>query len=201
MGGGGDGCAVPCGGGNGGGGSMMEVKNLDIPKMAWLEHEVFMEAHRLNAFAIANGNVLESKGLGRDSVPPPPYRQTRILSCLYMIFVFPKELWAGTSIGENVIESLTKNSFLKTLADDDVKKFLRHIRNSIAHARINVLPDGSAEFIDKDSSGKIKFRKTLDFSQVQGLLSVVGSAFANLRENPNRTEGLEQLRSKSWPQF
>jgi HEPN pEK499 p136 len=173
------------------------VQQIDIPLISWFEQEVFTEAHRLNAFAIATENVLANRGMTRDALPPPPYLQTRVLSCLYLLLVFPKELWAGTSTEHTVIDRLTKNTLLAELSGGDVKKFLRHIRNSIAHARVDISTDGSTEFVDKNSSGKVTFRKNLNFVEIQTLISVVGSTFAELRQEPFRAIGLQQLRGKS----
>jgi hypothetical protein len=175
---------------------VIPIEQIDIPKLAFLEHEVFMEAHKLGALNIANGNILVAKGLDREALPPPPYLQTRILSCLYLLLVFPRELWNGTEAGRLVLKHLEDDARLKSLCKSNLNDFLRHIRNSISHARVSVTPEGITTFVDMSFKGEETFCAVLSLEQVQLLLLVVGSAFAELRERPNRTENLNQLRVK-----
>lgn len=178
---------------------MRLIEQIDIPILAFLEHEVLMEANKLGALKTANGNILASKGLEREALPPPPYRQTRILSSLYLLFVFPHELWKGTKAGSSVVNNLEKDIRLRSICGNDIniKEFLRRIRNAIAHARVSVSPEGTTTFVDRSPQGKETFRRVLSLEEVQQLLSAVGSAFGELRERPNRLEYLNQLRVNS----
>ncbi|MGB3315022.1 MAG: HEPN family nuclease [Albidovulum sp.] len=171
---------------------MTPFHEIDIPKVALLEHEIFLEATRLDALSAASGNILEGKGLKRDEIPPPPYFQTRILSLLYLVILYPHELWEKTELRSKLIDNLEANSALNKICGENLPDFLRHIRNSIAHARVQVTAGGRTTFVDR-FKGKETFRTELSLEDVQTLLSAVGSAYAELREKPYRDEALKQL--------
>jgi hypothetical protein len=115
---------------------------------------------------------------------------------LYLLFVFPHEIWKGTKAGSSVLKALQNDARLDAISQGKVYDFLRHIRNAVAHARVEVTAAGQTTFVDKSKDGKENFRRTLSLEEVQQLLLVVGSAFGELREGPNRLENLNQLRVK-----
>src|ERR1039458_1999448 len=91
----------------------------------------------------------ELKGIGIDN-------QGCALMCLYAMLVIPKELfWDQFPQERDRIEAFLRTSAIKTNTtykkDSPNINFLRHVRNSVAHARVSFRPSEVICFLDEDS--------------------------------------------------
>jgi hypothetical protein len=175
---------------------MPQFHEIDIPTAAMLEHEIFMESvSKSVSIDEASRNILRSKGLAEDSIPRPPYLQVRILSLLYCLVVFPKELYKNSEAESAFLEVLGKDEEFVEFCQCGVQKFIRAARNSISHSRVTVTPEGRVCLIDKKRNGEIWFERTLEYNEVEYFLSKMGSVFDHLRQEETRESIIRNMGS------
>lgn len=105
--------------------------------------------------------------------------QGTLLMMLYTMLVVPKQLLEKDFPNEfealNDILDKLKSSAVSTYRKDSVKiDFIRHIRNAVAHARVEFNPNVSVKFTDKNNGGE-KCEITIP-------LSNIGLFFTELRK-------------------
>lgn len=145
-----------------------------IPILAYFEHLILMEAGKLDSLSQAAENVFRDHGIVTNFTRPP-YIPVRILSLLYLLFVFPRGFWEDKNKGNQLTNSLRKTEIVMRLSDGNTDDFLRRIRNSIAHGRVEINQEvKTAKFRDVRGK-KVVFEKTLSFDDIEKLLVAVGT--------------------------
>ncbi len=103
--------------------------------------------------------------------------QGALLMCLYVMLVIPKELFSNKYKTEydkmNIfLASKTKNT--QSSYKDDINKidYIRHIRNSVAHARVSFVPGETVTFYDRSKKGET-FSTDLDLKDVGVFLNLL----------------------------
>ncbi|WP_141134342.1 hypothetical protein [Jannaschia aquimarina] len=139
--------------------------------MAILEHNAIIASENTAGWKETVRNIESKSGLPNGCAQNCQFRQTRILSLLYCIFVFPKELWLDKAIQRRVYNEVFsdwdpgseygKPQYVVTL-----------LRNSIAHGKIR-LEETNVIFFDKN-----KEPMKIPVDQVMKLISSVGAAIA-----------------------
>ena len=86
--------------------------------------------------------------------------QGTLLMFLYTMLVIPKQLIESEFPYEfsnlnNVIEKVKSTAESSYKKDAEKIDFIRHIRNSVAHARVDFIPNETVTFTDKNSIGEV----------------------------------------------
>jgi len=86
--------------------------------------------------------------------------QGTLLMFLYTMLVVPKQLIENEFPDEfsnlnNVIEKVKSNATSNYKKDAEKIDYIRHIRNSVAHARVEFDPKKTVTFTDKNNNGEI----------------------------------------------
>lgn len=110
----------------------------------------------------------ELKGIGIDN-------QGCALMSLYAMLVIPKELfWDQFPEERDRVEAFLRTGVLRTTTtykrDALAVNFLRHVRNSVAHARVSFRPGEVICFFDEDTRTGEKFSTELPLSQFGAFL-------------------------------
>ena len=147
-----------------------------IPTAAFIEHFVLEEAlERDVSIKKASSIIVPRFGLKHEG--PFLHRQTRLLGMLYTLLVFPRERWARDGLLEVVVERAIADA---ELIQENKKllsaKFLRSIRNAVAHARID-FTEGSITFRDGKNDQEPTFEAQLSIGAATNLMLVLGRAF------------------------
>lgn len=147
-----------------------------IPTAVFIEHFVLEESLRSNSsLEAASYVVLPNFGLTAQGTFL--HRETRLLGLLYMLLVFPSEIWKREGLFEVVVE--------RALADDQVSPevlkllnvgALRAIRNSVSHARLRFDGD-KIIFSDGRNEDAPTFEARLSISDALNMVLVLGRAF------------------------
>ena len=111
-----------------------------------------------------------------------------IVSLLYCLLVVPQEIWltskAAPELNKFLSDFKPENYFeLNDVKQNDKNqlKFIRRLRNSIAHARFSINNDYSFEFQDCKPGKPIDFKISISVINLMKFLSEVGAFLANLR--------------------
>ena len=160
-----------------------------IPSLAYIEAQVVHQAVKRGALKDSVRAVETQYNFASGSLGDGVFLESRILSLLYCLVVVPREIWASSS-EHPIYDMISKNwsvpfgAVIKPATVSDEKAtyhFIRHLRNAVAHARFTF---GGQRFHFWDQRPKEdmpSFRATISIYDLQLLLEVVGSAFANLR--------------------
>ncbi len=154
----------------------MKSMNDWIPTAVFIEHFVLNEALERNvSIEKASSLVLPTFGINPDGAFL--HRQTRLLSLLYTLIVFPREQWKRIGLLEVAVERAKIDPDLSP----EIQKildigFLRAIRNSVAHARIQ-FDSGHITFRDGHDDKPPTFDITMTESEALNLALVLGRAF------------------------
>lgn len=164
----------------------------EIPQRAFINAEIFQLALKTGALDSATSQISKKYSIPEYSVENPAY----IVSLLYCLVVFPKELWkyeindeltnSINSFGDEIINLFQiqtwNNRPINCTLYGERCSFLNKIRNSISHANIYVDAYMNFTFFDKDKYGK-NFECTSDCSSVMEFISKIGSVLANIRSH------------------
>ena len=147
-----------------------------VPTAAVIEHYVLEEALS-NDVSIMKASSIVLPRFGLKSSEAFLHRQTRLLGMLYTLLVFPRERWNRVGLLDVVVERALADSELseanKKLLSLD---FLRCIRNSVSHARLD-LSDDAITFRDGKNEQSLTFEVTLSIREAVNLVLVLGRAF------------------------
>jgi hypothetical protein len=110
----------------------------------------------------------ELKGIGIDN-------QGCALMSLYAMLVIPKELfWDQCPEERNRVDAFLRTRVLRTTTtykkDAPTTDFLRHVRNSVAHARVSFRPSEVICFFDENPGTGEKFSTELPLNQLGAFL-------------------------------
>ena len=162
--------------------------NKQIPKIAYIETQILCNPDTRGILAPAVRAVEKKYGLEDGSLGDGIFLQTRIITLLYSLILFPKEFW---SLGKdndiyrkiNDVWSTDSVSIItdKSHWEDPIYKFIHHLRNSIAHVNFS-FRDNEFEFWDQNKKNVEKYRAILSTASIQKFLEVVGSMFANFEK-------------------
>ena len=86
--------------------------------------------------------------------------QGTLLITLYSMLVIPKRLLSQNYSNEfaklnNVVDSIKSNAESNYKSDNRQIDFIRHIRNSVAHAKVTFIPNVSVTFTDENNGNEI----------------------------------------------
>jgi hypothetical protein len=113
--------------------------------------------------------------------------QGALLMMLYSMLVVPKQLLEKDFPVEfealNEIVNKLKSNAVSTYSKDSVKiDFIRHIRNAVAHARVEFNPNISVKFIDENNGGE-KCEITIPLPNIGLFLSELQKVFMKYIDN------------------
>jgi hypothetical protein len=157
--------------------------NKDIPALAYIEQQVMGRAAAKGSLQ-SHVRMLEDKyGLALGS---GLFWETRVLSLLYMLILFPKEYW---KMDQNdpvyrEIEQLWPLSRVTVLIQDQkygntIHGFIHRLRNALAHA--NLAFHKNAIEIWDSRKGQDVYRACMSRNETERFLETVGSIMANQR--------------------
>ena len=158
----------------------------DIAAWAFLEQAVLASAERHGSLRSHAQRVEKGKCL------PPGYLatgliwQTRVLSLLYMLILFPKEYWNLDQchpIYRDIEQRWSVNAVRVVTPDEKygntVYGFVHRLRNALAHA--SIVFQGDDIEIWNTWKGRESYRARISRKEAEKFLETVGSRMANLR--------------------
>ena len=161
----------------------------DVAAWAFIEQEVLALAEGDGSLRHHARRVEKMYGLVPEYLGTGLLWQTRALSLLYMLVLFPREYWMmeqSDPIYREIEERWSLNG-INVLTDDKkhghtIYGFIHRLRNALAHANIAFHGDDIefADFADK-CRGKEVYRARVSRHEVQTFLKTVGSIMANRR--------------------
>ena len=160
----------------------------DVPAMAFIEQQVLAQAASDGRLRSPARRVETMYGLETGYLGNGLFWQTRVLSLLYALVLFPKEYWSlekGDPIyGE--IEQRWSLGGIEIITQDEyygntIYGFIHRLRNAVSHAHIAFKGD-DIEFSDI-WKGQEVYRARISKDEVENFLRTVGSIMAN-RRNP-----------------
>ncbi len=107
--------------------------------------------------------------------------QGTLLIMLYTMLVIPKQLLSQNFPDEfdelnDVVKNLNSNVESNYQSDNIQIDFIRHIRNSVAHARVTFIPNVSVTFTDENNRGEI-CTITIPFVKIGAFLTELQKVF------------------------
>lgn len=118
-------------------GMKLNYSAAQVPWLALVEHDIFCAANKRGDLIAARDEVLKKWGIEERPLPQPPWLQLRLLTLGYLAFVYPREFWHNDK--EEIKRCLKGAGEAIPAQDCD----LRILRNSIAHADIEILGSDS----------------------------------------------------------
>ena len=93
------------------------------------------------------------------------------MMALYAMLVLPREIIQQAYSSEyddinNFLQSIMQNTTTKYRSDSSGINFLRHIRNAVAHARVEFSPNDVVTFFDENSRTNENFSSELPLTQL-----------------------------------
>jgi hypothetical protein len=164
------------------------MKNLaaEIPQLAFINAQIIQRVIDSVAFQAAARAVSGGYGIRDYQFMNPAY----VASLLYCLLVVPRQLFVeGNEVfWDSQVPPATISSHfaIKTAAPEVLQKssrFLRRLRNAVAHARFEV--DENLMFVFRDGRNVVDFEVQASKDQLMEFLSDVGSKLANLRALPS----------------
>lgn len=158
----------------------------DIAAWAFIEQAVLASAERDGSLRNHARRVEREKGLPPEYLGTGLIWQTRALSLLYMLILFPKEYWnldQNDPIYRDIEQRWSVNAVSAVTPDEKygstVYGFVHRLRNALAHARIAFQGD-DIEIWDTRSYQEV-YRARIPRKEAQKFMEIVGSKMANLR--------------------
>ena len=151
------------------------------------EAELVLQSYFSVAFIIElkNNNFLESDFYDKMHFGAPWIKnliskisidnQGMLLMCLYAMLVIPKELISNQFKNEyelinKYLLSIAKNTTTTYKTDKPIINYIRHIRNSVAHSKVEFVQNNYVVFNDKDAKNGNFFRTEIELKYVGVLL-------------------------------
>jgi hypothetical protein len=165
------------------------MKNLaaEIPQRAFINAQIIQRVHDSGAFQAAAHEVSRGYGIQDYQFMNPAY----VASLLYCLLVVPRHLFleGKEEFWDSQVPPATISSHfaIKTAGPDVLQRssrFLRKLRNAVAHARFEV--DENVMFVFCDGrSDVVDFEVQASADKLMAFLSDVGSKLANLQSSPS----------------
>jgi hypothetical protein len=156
----------------------------EIPSMAFIEAQVIQHPMTLEACRSVIQEIERQYQVPTGSLGDGIFYQSRILSLLYTLIVFPKEVWSldqADPFYEEVSRKVDINGFLvqsgKRDFEDPHYNLVHRIRNAVAHANVEFK---EPNIIFSDRNG---WQATASVEVVWHFLSEIGAIMANLRNS------------------
>jgi hypothetical protein len=173
---------------------MMEWKMTDlreeIPQRAYINAEIIQVALNTLTFRESIDAVKRKYQLQEYDFVNPAY----IISLLYCLLVVPREVWLKNEPDQTIYEEVKKCASLRyfvitnpenhdgLLVGYSVHSFLKHLRNSVAHARFSIDREMVFTFSDQENKkDEQQFRVSISARNLMEFLSEVGAILANIR--------------------
>ena len=163
--------------------------NKDVPKMAYIEQQILGRADASGSLRNHVNKVEVEYGLPPGTLGNGIFWQTRLLSLLYALILFPKEYW-GMNQDDPVYREIGERwsvDRIRVLTQDKrfenpVYGFIHRLRNALAHATI-AFHDDDIEISDS-WNGQLAYRARISRDEATAFLEIVGSIMANARNWP-----------------
>lgn len=156
---------------------------LSIGFLAELKNNKFLKSDCYRELNFGNSYIKETlPKIGIDN-------QGTLLISLYAMLVVPKQILEH-EFPEEFAELNTKVDQLKASSNSSYSKdsikidYIRHIRNAVAHARVQFIPNKSVIFTDKNNRGEICII-TIPLNKVDLLLTELQKVFMKYIEKLN----------------
>ncbi|WP_139212287.1 hypothetical protein [Jannaschia pohangensis] len=140
--------------------------------LAVVENFIISEIYGTEEWKAAVSKVEKNAGYVPGTLSDGYFTQVRVLSVLYFILVFPKDRWLNDAISSIKFLKVWKIWSEKYDINDDPKRFLRHMRNSIAHGDVEFK---FRKFVFRDRNNP---ELALDADCLADLIDTVGRFFA-----------------------
>ena len=113
--------------------------------------------------------------------------QGTLLMILYTLLVVPRQLLEKKFPSEfddlnKVVVDLSTSATSSYKKDAQAIDHVPHLRNAVAHARVNFAPDGTASFRDEDGKGSV-WEATFPLSNIGPLLTALQAIFMKYVES------------------
>lgn len=155
----------------------------EIPAQAYVNAQIIGKLRQTPAFREAKKSVAQHYGLEPDALESYNLGLAHVVGILYCLIVVPNQL-LGENLTPEYLHPLKPKSYFQLRErehNQSEKDFLRHLRNSIAHAHFSITPDQVFTFWDVDpKSRQENFRARADLDRLAEFVEKVGSSLANL---------------------
>jgi hypothetical protein len=171
---------------------MTDVRT-EIPALAWINAQIIQKAERMGSLNSPTRQVESFYGLPTGSLRI--LNPAHLIGLLYCLIVVPKELWLKDKSHpvfvhihpDKIVGLISVSSKTENFDIHPSYTLLRHLRNSVAHARF-ALVDDKFEFWDLDPrTDRETFRATSSLAQLSEFVSYVGPILANLQNQSLQT--------------
>ena len=156
----------------------------EIPRMAFVEAQVLQHPMTLEACRSVIPEIERQYQVPTGSLGDGIFYQSRILSLLYTLIVFPKEVWSldqADPLYDEVSKKVDIDGFVVRSGRQDFKdphyNLVHRIRNAVAHANIEFK---EPNIIFQDRNG---WQATASLEVVWRFLTEIGAIMANLRNS------------------
>ena len=114
--------------------------------------------------------------------------QGTLLMVLYALLVVPRQLLETNFPTEfysinSEVEKLAASTTSSYKNDAQIVDHVRHLRNSVAHARVNFKQDGTVTFRDEDEKSSSVWEATFPLSNIGHLLTTLQAIFMKYVES------------------
>ncbi|HQO17311.1 MAG TPA: HEPN family nuclease [Methylotenera sp.] len=165
----------------------MKKQTNNIPALAYMEAQIIHRASAQGLLAPVVRSVETEYGLHLGLLKSGVFLETRTLSLLYLLIVVPKEFW-GLGNNHQIYQRINESWSLEMVNiivcnspwREPIYRFIHHLRNAMAHANFQ-FKNGNIEFWDQPRNKHETYRASLSTAAMQQFLEVVGSLFANLK--------------------
>lgn len=147
----------------------------DAPRLAYIEHQIIMEAAQSGELSPAVKRIEEAYSLPDGSLGSGAFRQTRVVALLFHLIALPKEILGDALNTTSVAEKWEKWSKGHNI-EGCYADFLRQLRNAVAQGD----PELNNDSLRFPKSKKKKNNDIIELSlcQLESFLSSVGAELA-----------------------
>lgn len=159
-----------------------------IPQLTIYEQEVFDMAGKTNALTEAKNSVQRRYGAHPDDMPTPPYLQARVVNLLYVMLVFSFEYWKRKRSEEAIfcatVKPLSRCSGIHKTEDFEIKKLIKMLRNSVAHADFSFRGPENLIFHKVDKKGKTTSSIEFSIHEMIEIINVFSRVYISWGNDP-----------------
>ncbi len=160
--------------------------NKDVPALAYIEQQILGRAVASGSLRNHVGIVEAEYGLPLGTLGNGLFWQTRLLSLLYVLVLFPREYWRIDE-EDPVYREIEKRWSIDCICvltpdqkyENTVYWFIHRLRNALAHA--NIVFHGDEIEISDYWNRKLVYRARISNDEAMHFLEVVGSIMANYK--------------------